>query len=140
MATVSETPQESPQNAQRLENVQHPHTDPAGDELVEEDMSTSTVVGNDQQRIRELQDEVVRLRNEAEASKLEVRARRLRAGADATTFAESFSATTEGASASRERTVSDGGETAEPVTIFHKSLKPDKLKDYKGLSEGEHRH
>ena len=140
MTTVSEIFQESSQNAQRSENVQHFHTDPVDDELVEEDMSISTVVDNDQQRIRELQNEVVRFRNEAEASKLKARARRFRAKIDATTFAESFSAITEGVSASRERTVFDDGETAESVTIFHKSLKSDKLKNYKELFEKEHRH
>ena len=140
MATVSEISQESFQNAQRLENVQHFHIDFAGDELVEEDMSTFTVVDNDQQRIRELQNEVVRLRNEAEISKLKVRARRFRAKADATTFAESFFAITEGASASRKRTVFDDDETTKSVTIFHKSLKSDKLKNYKELFEKEHRH
>ena len=103
-------------------------------------MSIFTIVNNDQQRIRKLQNEVIRLRNETKVSKLKIRTRRLRAEIDATTFAESFFVITKDVSASRKRIVFNDDETTRSMTIFHKSLKFDKLKNYKKLFEKKHRH
>ena len=103
-------------------------------------MSTFTVVDNDQQRIRKLQNEVIRLRNETKISKLKIRIKRFRAKVDATTFAESFFVIIKNVSASRKKIVFDDDETTKSMTIFHKSLKFNKLKNYKEFFEKKHRH
>ena len=83
---------------------------------------------------------MIRLRNETKVSKLKTQMKRLRAKADATIFAESFSVITKNVNASRKKTVFDDDETTKLVTIFHKSLKSDKLKNYKKFFEKKHRH
>ena len=72
MITVSKKFQKSFQNAQRFENVQHFHIDFVDDELIKKNMSIFTIVDNDQQRIRKLQNEIIQLRNEAKISKLKI--------------------------------------------------------------------
>ena len=103
-------------------------------------MNTTTVVDNDQQRIRKLQNEIIQFRNEAKVSKLKIRARQFRAEVDATTFVKSFFVITKGVSASRKKFMFDDDAMTKSIVIFHKSFKFDKLKNYKSLFEKKHRH
>ena len=100
---------------------------------MKKNMSTATVVDNDQQRIRELQNEITQLRNERKVSKLKVRTKQLRREINATTFVESFFVITKNVSASRSKFMFDDDTTTKSIVIFHKLLKFNKLKNYKSF-------
>ena len=135
MTTVSKISQKSFQNAQRFQNVQHFHIDFVDDELIKKNMNIFTVVDNNQQRIRKLQNEIIQLRNKTKISKLKVRTKRFRAKINATTFAESFFVITKSVNASRKKIVFDDDAITKSIVIFYKSLKFNKLKNYKNFFE-----
>ena len=103
-------------------------------------MSTITVVDNNQQQIRELQNEITQLRNETKISKLKIWAKQFRAEVDVTTFVESFFVITKNVSASRKKFMFDNDAITKSIVIFHKLFKFDKLKNYKSFFEKKHRH
>ena len=82
---------------------------------------------------------MTQFRNKTKVSKLKVRAKRFRAKIDATTFVEWFFVITKNVSASREKFMFNDDTTTKSIAIF-KSLKFDKLKNYKNFFEKKHRH
>ena len=98
MTTIQKTFQDSNSESNQRFNIEID-----GDELTKKNVDTSTVADNNQQRIRDLQKEIAKLRNETKTSKLKIRAKRLRAEVDATTIVESFFVITKSVSASRKK-------------------------------------
>ena len=93
-------------------------------------MNTITIVDNDQQRIRKLQNKLIQFRNKTKILKLKIRTKRFRDEVDVTTIVESFFVFTKNVNASRKKFIFDNDTTTKSIIIF-KSLKFDKLKNYK---------
>ena len=123
-----------------FENNQRFNIEIDDDELTKENVDTNIVVDNNQQRIRNLQKKIAKFRNETKVSKLKVRAKRFRVEVNATTIVESFFVITKSVNASRKKNVFDNDKTTKSMIIFHKSLKSDKLKNYKKIFEKKHRY
>ena len=78
---------------------------------------------------------MIRLRNETKISKLKIRAKRFRVEINATTFVKSFFVITKYVDALRKKIMFDNNAITKSIVIFHKSLKFDKLKNYKFFFE-----
>ena len=98
-------------------------------------MSTFTIVDNNQQRIRKLQNEIIQFRNETKISKLKIRTKRFRAKIDATIFVKSFFVITKNVSASRKKNIFNNDAITKSIIIFYKLFKFNKLKNYKNFFE-----
>ena len=123
-----------------FENNQRFNIEINDDELTKKNVDTNIVVDNNQQRIRNLQKEIAKLRNETKISKLKIRAKRFRVEIDATTIIKSFFVITKNVNASRKKNMFNNDATTKLMTIFHKSFKFDKLKNYKEFFKKKHRH
>ena len=130
MTIVLKIFQKNFQNVQRRENVQHFHIDFVDDELIKKNINIIIIVDNDQQRIRKLQNEIIQLRNKTKISKLKIRTKRFRDEINATTIVKSFFVFIKNVNASRKKFIFDNDTTTKSIIIF-KSLKFDKLKNYK---------
>ena len=114
------------------DEVPQPGTDAAGEAPAGE-------VVNNEQRIQILEAELTELRAQARIAELEAEANRLRSRAGTATIAGSSSASAGGASAPQDGNAGGGSAADERrVHLQLKSMKPEKLSPYKGLSEGEH--
>ena len=98
-------------------------------------MSTTTIVDNNQQQIRKLQNEIIQLRNETKISKLKIRTKQFCVEIDATTFVKLFFVITKNVNASQKKFMFDNDAITKSTVIFHKSFKFDKLKNYKKFFE-----
>ena len=103
-------------------------------------MNIVTIVDNNQQRIRELQNEVIQFRNETKTSKLKIWTKQFRVEVDVTTFVKSFFVITKNVNASQNKFMFDDDAITKSIVIFHKSLKFDKLKNYNFFFEKKHRY
>ena len=86
-----------------FENSQRFNIEIDDDELAKKNVDTNIVVNNNQQRIRDLQKEIAKLRNETKISKLKIRTKRFRVEIDATIIVESFFVITKNVNASRKK-------------------------------------
>ena len=103
--------------------------------MIKKNINTATIVDNNQQRIRELQNEITQFRNETKISKLKIRTKQFRVEIDATIFVKSFFVITKSVNASRKKFMFDDNAITKSIMIFHKSFKFDKLKNYKNFFE-----
>ena len=123
-----------------FENNQRFNIEIDDDELTKKNVDTNIVVDNNQQRIRNLQKKIAKLRNETKISKLKIRTKRFRVEVDATTIVKSFFVITKNVNVLQKKNMFDDDMTTKSMTIFHKSFKSDKLKNYKKIFEKKHRH
>ena len=128
------------QNVQRFKNVLYFNIDFVDDELIKKNINTFTIVDNDQQRIRKLQNEIIQLRNETEISKLKIRTKQFRVEIDATTFVKLFFVITKNVNASQKKFMFDDDAMTKSIVIFHKLFKFNKLKNYKKFFKKKYRH
>ena len=99
--------------------------------MIKKNINTITVVDNNQQRIRKLQNEIIQFRNETKISKLKIRTKQFCVKVDATTFVKSFFIITKNVNALRKKFMFDDDAMTKSIIIFYKLFKFDKLKNYK---------
>ena len=82
---------------------------------------------------------MIQFHNETKISKLKIRTKRFRDEIDGTTIVKSFFVFTKNVNASRKKFMFDNDTTTKSIMIF-KSLKFNKLKNYKIFFEKKHKH